>query len=101
MHQPDLARLVIGKGFPQWVHHAGGKYAFAGGDSEQPDTRMITYEYGDMTLTVEHTEWTPTCVRFRRQCAMARTFGLCPRQDSERSLEKSLELKNHLTLSFN
>ena len=59
IHQVDLARWVIGKGFPQWVHHSGGKYAFAGDDSEQPDTRVITYEYGDMTLTIEHTECTP------------------------------------------
>ena len=59
VHQLDLARWVIGKGFPQWVHHSGGKYTFAGDDSEQPDTRVITYEYGDMTLTIEHTEWTP------------------------------------------
>jgi predicted dehydrogenase len=59
IHQLDLARWVIGKGYPQWVQHAGDKYAFAGDDSEQPDTRVITYEYGDMTLTIEHTEWTP------------------------------------------
>jgi len=59
VHQVDLARWVMGKGFPQWVHHAGGKYAFADDDSEQPDTRVITYEYGDLTFTIEHTECTP------------------------------------------
>jgi len=59
IHQLDLARWVMGKGYPRSVHHAGGKYAFAGDDSEQPDTRVIAYEYDDLTLTVEHTEWTP------------------------------------------
>jgi predicted dehydrogenase len=59
VHQLDLARWVVGKGFPQWVHHAGGKYVFAGDDSEPPDTRVITYEYGDLTLTIEHADGVP------------------------------------------
>ena len=59
VHQLDLARCVIGKGFPKSVHHSGAKHVFASDDSEQPDTRIITYEYDDLTLVVEHTEATP------------------------------------------
>lgn len=59
VHQLDLARCVLGKGYPKAVQHAGGKYVFSGDDSEQPDTRMIAYEYDDMTVAVEHTEATP------------------------------------------
>ena len=58
VHQLDLARWVIGKGMPKSVQHTGGKYCFPDDDSEQPDTRLITYDYGDLTLVVEHTEWT-------------------------------------------
>jgi len=59
IHQLDLARHVIGKGLPKAVSHAGGKYVNPGDDAEQPDTRIINYDYGDLTLVVEHTESTP------------------------------------------
>ncbi len=59
VHQLDLARAVLGKGYPKAVQHAGGKFVFAGDDSEQPDTRMISFEYDDMVVSVEHTEATP------------------------------------------
>jgi len=59
VHQLDLARAVLGKGYPKAVQHAGGKFVFTGDDSEQPDTRLISYEYDDMVVAVEHSEATP------------------------------------------
>jgi predicted dehydrogenase len=59
VHQLDLARWVLGVGFPRSVQHTGGKHVFSGDDSEHPDTRIVTFDYGQLTLTVEHTEWTP------------------------------------------
>lgn len=55
-HQITLARVLIGKPYPDTVHHAGGVF---NSDGELPDTQLVTYEYGKLTLIIEAATWTP------------------------------------------
>lgn len=57
-HQLDLARMLIQKGHPSAVHSSGGNLAFDD-DREVPDTLVTTYEYDDLVMTFELTQWTP------------------------------------------
>jgi predicted dehydrogenase len=59
IHQLDIARLLIGKDYPRSVTASGGKLAYPGSDSEVPDTQVATYEYDDLLMTFEMSEWTP------------------------------------------
>ena len=59
VHQLDLARFLIGdRPFPDTVVHAGGVMALTDG-REVPDTQLVTYEYGKLTLLFESALWTP------------------------------------------
>jgi predicted dehydrogenase len=58
VHQFDFARMVIDKGFPNSVHHAGGNLSFKD-DAEPPDTTVATYQYDSLTIVLEQTWWTP------------------------------------------
>ncbi len=59
VHQIDLARCLIGdKPYPDTVSHAGGVCALTDG-REIPDTQMITFEYGKLTMLFESALWTP------------------------------------------
>jgi len=56
VHQIDLARFMIDKAYPETVCHAGGVFFFKDG-REIPDTQMVTYEYGKLTLVFEAALW--------------------------------------------
>ena len=59
VHQIDLARALIGdKPFPDTVSHAGGVCALTDG-REIPDTQMVTFEFGKLTMLFESALWTP------------------------------------------
>jgi predicted dehydrogenase len=59
VHQLDLARMLIAdEPYPKTVCHAGGVNALLDG-REMPDTQMVTYEYGKLTLLLEAALWTP------------------------------------------
>ncbi|MDO8540598.1 MAG: Gfo/Idh/MocA family oxidoreductase [Opitutaceae bacterium] len=59
VHQLDLARFLIGDmPFPGTVVHAGGVNALTDG-RDVPDTQLVTYEYGKLTLLFEAALWTP------------------------------------------
>lgn len=59
VHQLDLARFLIGdKPFPDTISHAGGVNSLLDG-REVPDTQIVTYEYGKLTMLFEATLWTP------------------------------------------
>jgi predicted dehydrogenase len=59
VHQLDLARVLLGdRPFPDTVVHAGGVNALVDG-REIPDTQMVLYEYGKLTLSFESALWTP------------------------------------------
>lgn len=58
IHQLDLARFVIDKDFPKAVHSSGGIFYWKD-DREVPDTLVTTYDYDDMVMTFELTQYTP------------------------------------------
>lgn len=58
IHQIDLARLLIGKDYAKSVYCQGGNLAYQD-DSEVPDTQSAVFDFGDMIVTYENTQWTP------------------------------------------
>jgi len=59
IHQLDMSRFLLNDiPYPKTVSHAGGVKALKDG-REIPDTQMVTYEYGQLTLMVEAALWTP------------------------------------------
>jgi len=59
VHQLDIARCLIGdKPYPDTVVQAGGVIALTDG-REIPDTQLVTYEYGKLTMLFEAALWTP------------------------------------------
>lgn len=57
IHQLDLARWLVGKGYPRAVNGFGGKLAYPESDAEVPDTQAIAYEFDDLIMTFELAEW--------------------------------------------
>lgn len=58
VHQLDLARLILGRDYPKAVHSSGGIYAFKD-DREVPDTLVTTYDFDDLVMTFELSQWSP------------------------------------------
>ena len=58
VHQLDLARMLLGLGYPDSVHAAGGVHFFKDG-RDIPDTQITTFEYGNLTLLFKGALWTP------------------------------------------
>ncbi|MHC4228971.1 MAG: Gfo/Idh/MocA family protein [Planctomycetota bacterium] len=58
IHQIDLARYLIGKKYPDTVCNAGGVYHFDDG-REQPDTQFATFEFGELSVLLEGSLWSP------------------------------------------
>lgn len=58
IHQLDLARWLIGVELPKSVYCTGGRFADTG-DGEVPDTQIATYEFNNLLMTFELTEFTP------------------------------------------
>ncbi|MFH1739716.1 MAG: Gfo/Idh/MocA family oxidoreductase [bacterium] len=57
-HQLDIARWLIRKEYPKAVHSSGGHLAFDD-DREVPDTMVTTYEFDDILMTFELTQFAP------------------------------------------
>jgi len=68
IHQLDLARMLIGKEYPNAVYCTGGNLAYQD-DREVPDTQAATFDYDNMIMTFEMTNYPPymakTTVDFR------------------------------------
>ncbi|MCH7584564.1 MAG: hypothetical protein IH941_05325, partial [Acidobacteria bacterium] len=58
VHQLDLARFLIDKPFPKSVSGVAGNFVFDD-DREVPDTQSLVYEYDDLVMTFELTQWAP------------------------------------------
>jgi len=56
VHQLDLARWLVGTDFPKAVHCSGGHLAWKD-DREVPDTQVVTYDFDDLVMTFELTQW--------------------------------------------
>jgi predicted dehydrogenase len=57
VHQIDLARWLIGQGYPKSVSSTGIK-SFDD-DQETPDTQTVQYSFEGLTMVFELTLWTP------------------------------------------
>ena len=58
VHQLDLSRMLLGLAYPDSAFHAGGVQFFQDG-REIPDTQIVSYDYGKLTLSFEAALWTP------------------------------------------
>lgn len=59
IHQLDLAMMLLGDpALPVHIHGSGGCLAFRD-DREVPDTQEVVYEFPNMLLTMELTQWAP------------------------------------------
>ena len=58
IHQVDIARWLIGKDWPKAVHCSGGRFAYDD-KREVPDLEIMTFDYDDMVMTIEMTQFTP------------------------------------------
>jgi predicted dehydrogenase len=52
VHMIDLCRWGLGVDYPIHVSSSGGRYRFAD-DQETPDTHVVSYDFGDKTITWE------------------------------------------------
>ena len=62
IHQLDLARWLCNVEYPQAVSSTGGRYA-SRGDSEVPDTQVVLYDFGHLTMTMEYTGFTDYMIK--------------------------------------
>lgn len=57
-HQLDLARWLIDRDYPRTAYSTGGRHVFKDA-RDVPDTQVATFEYEDLTMTFELTQWAP------------------------------------------
>ncbi|MDR1494099.1 MAG: Gfo/Idh/MocA family oxidoreductase [Planctomycetaceae bacterium] len=58
VHQIDLARWLIGKEIPKSAYAVGGRFTDPNSDAQTPDTLIASYEFDNLTFTVEETLYT-------------------------------------------
>ncbi len=58
VHQLDLARFVLGVGYPKSVYSTGGRFGEEG-VSEMPDTQVASYNFDGLVMTLDLTLYTP------------------------------------------
>ncbi len=75
IHQLDLARMLIDKDYPKAVHASGGNLGLKD-DREVPDTQIATFEYDDLLMTFEMTNWPPYMKKTNNQIRTGDTFPL-------------------------
>lgn len=61
IHQVDLARWLCGVDYPASVYCTGGRYTQ--GDAETPDTQLAVFDFPEMVLSYEQTQYTPYMLR--------------------------------------
>jgi len=61
IHQLDLARWLCGVDYPTTVYCTGKR--FAPSAAETPDTQLAVFEFPDLYMTYEQTEFTPYMLR--------------------------------------
>ncbi len=58
VHQLDLTRMILGLGWPESIQQVGGVRGHNDG-REIPDTQLVTFDYGPVTMMFEAALWTP------------------------------------------
>ncbi|MFB3924001.1 MAG: Gfo/Idh/MocA family protein [Terriglobia bacterium] len=58
VHQIDLARWMSGETYPKSVSSTGGIF-FYDDDQETPDTHIVNWDFGKMTIIFEQSLWSP------------------------------------------
>lgn len=58
VHQIDITRWMSGHTCPKSVYSTGGIFYF-NDDQETPDTHVVNWDFGDMTIAFEQTLWSP------------------------------------------
>jgi predicted dehydrogenase len=57
-HQVDLALMLMDDpGMPKAVSCSGGRIHHKGDDSQVPDLQIVTYDYDDFVMTLEHSNY--------------------------------------------
>lgn len=74
VHQIDLARWLAGVEIPKTAYCVGGRFSDPKSDAETPDTELATYEYDDMTFTVEATHYTAYMYKIDADVRQTDTF---------------------------
>jgi predicted dehydrogenase len=58
IHQLDLAMMLMGSpGAPKSVSCSGGRIAHKGDDSEVPDLQIVSFQFDDLIMTFEHSNY--------------------------------------------
>jgi predicted dehydrogenase len=66
-HQLDVARMILGDPpHPKSVYAVGGNRAFHD-KRDTPDMALVTFDYGDLVMTMEHGEYSPYNTRIISQ----------------------------------
>ncbi|HOV72838.1 MAG TPA: Gfo/Idh/MocA family oxidoreductase [Candidatus Hydrogenedentes bacterium] len=58
VHQIDITRWMSGQTYPVSVYSTGGLHHFDD-DQETPDTHVVNWDFGKMTIVFEQTLWSP------------------------------------------
>jgi predicted dehydrogenase len=58
VHQIDLARWLAGVEIPKSAYAVGGRFTDPKSDAQTPDTLIASYEYDNLTFSVEATHYT-------------------------------------------
>ena len=54
IHMVDMARWMMGLGWPKRISSTGGNYFHKAGKPNIPDMQTATFDYGDLQITWEH-----------------------------------------------
>jgi predicted dehydrogenase len=57
VHYLDVCRWAMGLDFPLRITASGGKYRHPDDDQETPDTSIVSYDFGQSTITFEQRSW--------------------------------------------
>jgi len=57
VHMIDMARWMLGLGWPKRVASTGGILVNKGGKANIPDTQIATFDFDDLKMTWEHKHW--------------------------------------------
>ena len=81
VHQLDIARWLVGKDFPRQVHASGGNMVFKD-DREVPDLQVVTFDFDDLVMTFELTQYTPYMRKTNGQIRGGQAFPYWPQNST-------------------